>query len=121
MVGAIVGHLVGDYLLQNDFLALNKKSNSVVCAIHCLIWTWCVLLLGIPGKIPYEPWVAEVAGLLFITHYIQDRTNIVLWWMGFIGQEKFATGPCSPWSIIVVDNVWHIVVIWYIWTVFGIK
>ena len=105
MFDALVGHLAGDYLLQNDWMALNKKKNSLPCAIHCLIWTWSVCWFA-----NWENW--PVASILFVTHFLQDRTGIVLAWMRAIGQEKFATGPCSPWSIIVVDNVWHIVTIW---------
>lgn len=111
MVGAIVGHLVGDYLLQNDWMALNKKASSLHCLVHCLIWSVCVCVFG-----GVFNWL--VFSLLLATHFLQDRTPIVRWWMSFFGQEKFATGPCSPWSIIVVDNVWHILTIWVLWTLF---
>lgn len=114
---AIIGHLVGDYLLQNDWMALNKKKSSFRCAVHCLIWTACVV--GFAGW--YNPTPAEgcryliSAILLFLTHFAQDRTNIIAWWMDLIGQKQFRTGMCAPWSIIVVDNVWHIVTIWAVW------
>lgn len=109
MLGAIVGHLVGDYILQNDWMALNKKARTFPCLVHCLIWAACVCLFG--GT--FSP---LAFGLLLATHFIQDRTSIVRQWMSLIGQDKFATGICAPWSIIVVDNVWHIVTIWAIWT-----
>lgn len=99
----LIGHLVGDYLLQNDWMALGKKSSSFVCAVHCAIWTACVCLAAGLGLVPFA--------VLFATHFIQDRTGIVVWWMRLIGQRKFMEGPCAPWSIIVVDNVWHIVTI----------
>jgi hypothetical protein len=108
MISALVGHLVGDYLLQNDWMSSNKKTSTFHCAVHCAIWTACVCL--------FAGWCHSWAiGVLFITHFAQDRTNIIRWWMGVIGQEKFATGICAPWSIIVVDNVWHIVTIWAVW------
>jgi hypothetical protein len=126
MISALVGHLVGDYLLQNDWMALNKKKPVEVevdvgsfcgpfvdmtgpkaCAVHCLIWTLCVVLFA------WWPWWTAIP--LFITHYIQDRTQIVGWWMDFYGQKQFRTGVCAPWSAIVVDNVFHIVTIWLIW------
>lgn len=37
MISALVGHLVGDYLLQNDYMALNKKKSSFHCMVHCSI------------------------------------------------------------------------------------
>lgn len=104
---AIIGHLVGDYLLQNDWMALHKKKSSFRCAIHCALWATSVVLFS--GFHP-ATWIT-----LFVTHFIQDRTGIILWWMKQIGQEQFATGPCAPWSIIVVDNVWHIVTIVAVW------
>jgi len=121
MIGAIVGHLVGDYLMQNDWMALNKKKpgpwGALPCVVHCWLWTLCVLVFsGI--LFTMADW--RVNSILFLSHYIQDRTNAVRDWMGLIGQEQFATGPCSPWSIIVVDNVWHIVTIFAVWTCFGL-
>ena len=105
MIEAIVGHLVGDYLLQNDWMALNKKKSTFHCVVHCLIWTACVCLfswgtIGVIGGV-----------VLFVTHFVQDRTNVIGVYMDAIGQEQFRTGICSPWSIIVVDNVWHVVTI----------
>lgn len=102
---ALIGHLVGDYLLQNDWMALHKKRNSFRCAVHVTLWTLSVCAFA-------GWWNPGVIAFLWLTHFAQDRTNVVLWWMKAIGQEKFATGPCAPWSIIVVDNVWHIVAIY---------
>ena len=110
LTAAIVGHLVGDYLLQTDWMALNKKKDAWPCAVHCMLWTLSVGL--------FSGWIFSgvlwVMPFLFITHYLQDRTNIVIWWMllPWKDQSAFATGPCSPWSIIVVDNVWHIVTLY---------
>ncbi len=107
MFSALVGHLVGDYLLQNDWMALNKKRSSLHCMVHCLVWTVSVML--------FSQWPLWVACPLFITHFVQDRTQIVSWWMDTIGQKSFRTGICAPWSAIVVDNVWHILTIWILW------
>lgn len=108
---AIVGHLVGDYLLQNDWMAMNKKKHFLPCAIHVAIWTTCVCVAaGWTGS-----WLA--GAILSATHFIQDHTNIIRRWMGLVGQEQFATGPCAPWSMIVVDNVWHIVMIAAVWKI----
>lgn len=111
MVSALVGHLVGDYILQTDELALNKKASTLHCTIHCAIWTLCVVLFA------WWPWWTVVP--LFVTHFIQDRTSIITWWMDFIGQHKFRTGICAPWSVIVVDNVFHILAIFFIDKIVG--
>jgi hypothetical protein len=107
---AIIGHLVGDYLLQNDWMALNKKKSTTPCLIHCLLWTASVCL--------FTGWTAPLAIIaLLATHFAQDRTQFINWWMHlkWKDQSKFAASPMAPWSMIVVDNVWHIVTIWAVW------
>lgn len=109
LVLAIIGHLVGDYLLQNDWMALNKKQRSLPCAVHCTLWTASVCC--------FAGWTSLVViAALFTLHFIQDRTTIVLFWMTRVNrQPKFTQPPMAPWSLIVVDNVWHIVEIWAVW------
>lgn len=102
----LVAHLIGDYLLQNDWMALNKKNRSFPCLVHCAAYTSAVALLTM--------WPWWTLAIVFVTHFIQDRTQIVAAWMRTIGQEKFMGPPCAPWSIIVVDNVWHIVVLYWL-------
>ena len=104
MINALVGHLVGDYLLQNDWQALNKKKSTAICAIHCALWSTSVLL--------FAWWPLWTWPVLFATHFAQDRTNVIAWWMDTAGQKGFRTGVLGPWSMVVVDNVWHIVTLW---------
>jgi hypothetical protein len=109
LASAIVGHLVGDYLLQNDWMALNKKRHSINCAVHCTLWTLAVCAFS-------GWWTVSIISILWVTHFVQDRTSIIIWWMTKANrQQQFATGPCAPWSIIVVDNVFHILTIWIVW------
>lgn len=114
LVLAIIGHLVGDYLLQNDWMAMKKKSNPMVAVCHAYIWTASVTLFSGWLLIP-EGRGAFVALALLVTHFFQDHTMIVQRWMRFIGQEEFSKPPLAPWSVIVVDNVWHIVTLWAVW------
>jgi len=106
MISAFVGHLVGDYLIQNHWMASNKKHSTLICAIHCILWATSVYL--------FAWWPLWTWPILFITHFIQDRSNIIIWYMRTIGQTEFIKNY-SPWSVIVVDNVWHIVTLWVIW------
>jgi hypothetical protein len=112
---AIIGHLAGDYLLQNDWMALNKKKESFPCVVHC--WIWTVSVMWFSGWFAINsPTVLLVAAALFFTHFIQDRTQVIRFWMNRINrQPRFTEPPMAPWSLIVVDNVWHIVAIWAVW------
>ena len=116
---AIIGHLVGDYLLQTDWMALNKKTpgpeGNMACVVHCCLWSMSVILFSGWYRASH---LLAVCVVLFLTHYLQDRTQVVVWWMRlkWKSQEKFCQPPMAPWSIIVVDNVWHIVALWAIGT-----
>lgn len=100
----LIGHLVGDYILQNDWMALNKKKSSLPCLVHCALYTLSVAAFSL-FALPL--WAIAV---IFVTHFIQDRTTIIGWWMNLVGQASFAKN-LGPWSSIVVDNVWHLVVL----------
>lgn len=101
----LTGHLVGDYIFQNDWQATHKTSSSLVCAIHCLLYGLAVWLLNF-WWLPL--WCVAAAAVL---HFPVDRWRMARKWMAVVGQEQFATGPFSPWSIIVVDNVIHVIVL----------
>lgn len=111
IASAIVGHLFGDYITQTDITAINKKKPGLfgfgLCLMHCVTWAISVCLFaGITSPAAFQ--------ILMVTHFIQDRTNIVAWWMDFNDQKGFRTGPLAPWSTIVVDNVLHIVTIFFV-------
>jgi hypothetical protein len=75
-------HLLGDYILQNDYLAINKSKKSLVCLIHVLIYTSCFLLLTVSWK------ALLVIG---ITHFLVDRFHTPL--KRFI----WLRGHLNPW------------------------
>ncbi len=104
---ALLGHLVGDYIFQTDWMAENKKKNSLACLLHSGVWAGCIVFFTGWGWIPFV--------LLTIIHFIQDRTYLVRKWMHLIGQDHFATGSYAPWSMVIIDNTFHLVEIWFIW------
>jgi len=107
MISALVGHLVGDFLLQTSWMANKKKKDSMVCMLHCAIWAASVVL--------FADWPIYVFFPLAALHFVQDRTTIIEWWMDITGSNSFRTGPFAPWSVVVVDNVWHILTLWITW------
>ena len=65
IITLIVCHLIGDYVLQTDFLAKTKCDNLYHLIAHCVLY--CVpfaYLFGIDWRV----------GALFITHVLVD------WW-----------------------------------------
>jgi hypothetical protein len=107
MMGILVGHMVGDYLVQNDWIASRKASSTWACLLHCLLYT-----LAMAGALWASgmTWPLWAWGVIFGSHFAFDRFGLARWMMVHVtGQRAFATGPLSPWSIIVVDNTWHLV------------
>lgn len=108
-LGLLCGHLVGDYLLQNGWMALNKATRSFPCAVHCLIYTLAVWAFAFQWITP-----AGLAACL-VAHFIMDRFALARrWMMATEWHRGFATGPLAPWSIVVVDNTVHIVTLYLI-------
>ena len=105
---AFLGHLVGDYIFQTDWMAENKKLHTFPCLVHSLIWAACVVLFA--GWWNWLPFLG-----LFAIHFLQDRTYMVRSWMHLIGQDRFATGPYAPWSMVIIDNTFHLLQIWLVW------
>jgi len=79
-------HLLGDYWLQSDVLALNKHKNSLCCFVHVIIYTACFLILT-------QNWLA----LLVIggTHFLIDRFSLAK----YLIWAKNHISPCgyAPW------------------------
>ncbi len=63
----IFAHLIGDYLLQNDWMAARKKENSLVCLIHIVTYMlpfmapWPIILTD---NIIHILWIAVVVTYL---------------------------------------------------------
>lgn len=95
----IYAHLIGDYIFQNDWMAVNKKKSNWACLVH-------VTTYMIPFLFTEIGWLGLL--LIAVEHFIQDRTNIVKWVMVQKGSDKFAT---DMWGVIVTDNILHILFI----------
>ena len=117
LAGTILGHLVGDYLLQGQWMAMNKKKHTfeglAACAVHCSIWTACVMFFGeIDFTLTSVP-------LVFMSHAILDRTYLASKYMALVNifnwREVCKTNKITDAQILhyaIVDNVWHLVFLW---------
>jgi len=106
----LLGHLIGDYLIQSKKMALTKSIKGLNglkwCSIHCLLYTLAVCLLTAtsdPIKI----------SLIFMSHFPIDRWSLANKWLKMIrGRNlKLASEIDLSFSVIiyvVVDNTIHI-------------
>jgi hypothetical protein len=133
--GLLLGHLLGDYGVQNDWMSKNKSNpypgaepcdcyvanndwypkyklwctGHWACTVHCLCYTLAVWACSF--------WWMPLWGLLvvFAAHWPIDRFRLAKIWMHRVsGQQAFATGPLAPWSIVIVDNIAHLCVLFVI-------
>ena len=97
-----LAHLVGDYLIQNDYVAARKRFSSGWCLLHVLGYCIPFFFTGL------ALWQILAIG---VEHFFQDRFGLARLFMKYTDHEAFATGPCAPWSIIVTDNTIHLLFI----------
>jgi len=90
----LMGHLVGDYLLQSNKMALNKKTNLAWAAIHCFCWTItvCFFLLPEIGPLPISQLVGAFA-LIWSSHLLLDygfgtKYGLVNVWLKLVGSRS---------------------------------
>lgn len=126
----LLAHGIGDYWLQNDWMALNKKKQWFPAIVHGIIYTLPFLLL-----------TRSIVALtvICVTHIIIDHTNIVSWFNQIknwnfnkyvIGYFKQKPGGILQkhsitivdgydierplflriWLIIIQDNILHLII-----------
>ena len=122
----ILAHLVGDYLFQNNYMALNKHKYNLkgwfTCTLHCIIYSIIVcLMLNI----------FNIKGLIFIffSHFILDKFGIVEWYLKiikgrsidrFLKEERnylsnmdLIQAGFTTLVYVVVDNTMHLLIMYY--------
>ncbi len=101
LVWAIILHLIGDWLLQNDWMAFNKMSlRHPASWVHGGIHTGLLLLVF--------PWYAAVT--VGFIHMLIDTRKPTFWWMEHMKQMTIE-GPHVLLVEIWLDQVEHIVVL----------
>jgi len=117
----LLGHLVGDYLLQSKEMALRKTERGLEgfawCFLHSMIYalTVCVFLWNFDG------WVLA---LVFMTHFPLDRWSLASKWLRLIrgrdfvkaveSKDKFREVDIAFSCLVyaVADNTMHLVLMY---------
>ena len=113
----IVAHLVGDFVLQSDWMATEKSKKALATLAHASCYVLPFLLL-----------TTNMLSLAIIggTHFLIDHfklARVVIWvrnlpWPGRKSwreccENQFAAGIppfMSAWLLVIVDNTMHILV-----------
>lgn len=110
IVLGLVAHMIGDYVLQNDWIAIEKTKRTWVTLIHIILysipfffivgWSWALLV---------------IAG----SHFFIDRFRLAVYWIKLINwnwkSDNFGFNKDKPiwmsvWLMIIYDNIFHIVI-----------
>jgi hypothetical protein len=118
---AILGHLIGDYLLQSKWMALTKSvpgpEGLRACTIHVAVYT--VAVCAVVGTL--SPLFALA---VFVPHWIIDRWSLASPWLKLIDGRTFEaaranTTPTRDFDIAftaivytVTDNTMHALCLW---------
>jgi hypothetical protein len=131
MFEMLLGHLTGDYLLQNQFMALNKSKNTFngwfAAIVHCILYTFAVCLF----MWNFQPiWIFVV----FCSHFFIDKFGFAEIYMKYVkgnglrdyineanrnsnyqnndvGQDMI-TGGFKAVVYTLTDNTMHLILMW---------
>lgn len=113
----LLGHLVGDYLLQPRKMAIRKSAKGfggfIWCLVHCVIYTLVVCLFTSTSDF------TKII-LIFLSHFPVDRWSLAGKWLGIIKGHDFVSAyrskdkyheiylSFSTIVYVVVDNTIHV-------------
>lgn len=105
----LLAHLIGDWLLQSDWMALGKRQGFLTRAglAHYAVYTLTILgLLWLVNITPSQPtsWLIT-GGVVFVSHWLIDATDLVQHWMYLFGQRN------QTMVRIMVDQTLHLLVL----------
>jgi len=97
-------HLFGDFVLQNDWMAINKgnysKHGYLACFTHCLVYSIPFLIIATPLQV----------SLVFATHFIIDKYGLARRWTKFykVGSRLDFNNWLHIYLIFMVDMTMHL-------------
>lgn len=78
----IMGHMVGDYLFQSDYLAANKGNDNYILLAHSVIYTFGVMLVAYLFNIEIKTLNLLLIGIIHLpVDYLKAR-GITTKWFG---------------------------------------
>ena len=109
-VALFMGHIAGDYWLQNDWMARSKinfdREGWLACLVHCVVYTIAVGFSLTQYGFHVGWWAAF---FIFLSHFPIDKWSLGKKWMKMYGQSMDPkTNPFVPCVYIAVDNGFHI-------------
>lgn len=90
-MGELLCHLVGDYCLQNHWMAMNKTKSTPVALVHATAYSLPFLVLILWSWTPYgavRPYRLWPLLIIWGTHFLIDRLRLASYWVRFYGNGE---------------------------------
>lgn len=98
----LIGHLVGDFLLQNRWMAENENRRLSPLLLHCLVYTLAIYFFSRPAG-----GISLIAlAVVYFSHALLDQRQVVQWWM-----EKITRSADIKWLHVAADQTFHILIL----------
>ncbi|RLI38831.1 hypothetical protein DRO66_00480, partial [Candidatus Bathyarchaeota archaeon] len=78
----LIAHLIGDFLLQNNWMALNKTKKTTPLIVHAYLYSFCMLAF-FPTMGPYRFFS------VFFLHALIDMFSLADKWLRLIRGRSF--------------------------------
>lgn len=114
-------HVIGDYVLQSDWMAMNKRKSFVVACIHALAYTFPFIFITDTGSrgiwqvvfIQQTHLVIDYWGLAryvcFAKNFLAPREHWPRWEdTDFTGYSADREKHVTFWLYVITDNLLHL-------------
>lgn len=117
----LLAHLVGDYVIQSDWMAIEKTKRWLPAVVHAATYTILYVLIT-------QSWLALL--VIFGTHAVIDRYRLarhLVWAKNLLAPKRYhyPWDECSAsgyhrsrpewlavWLMIIADNTAHLAINW---------
>lgn len=111
----VIAHLLGDYVFQNHWMAVEKTKRWFPALLHGIFYTGCfALIFGLSYALI----------IIGVTHALIDRYRLTAYWTRFWGVgcsgwlpvklgapiSEDAPPFLKIWLMILVDNIAHLII-----------
>jgi hypothetical protein len=103
----LLGHLVGDYIVQSDNVARTKHFDNLALIKHAAAYATCVALAAAFAQIALPIWSITV---VMVSHVLIDRFRLgVIVWQ--LVNRAYPHEEPRVWLEYVIDNTLHLLVL----------
>ena len=101
----LLAHLLGDFLFQTSWMAINKMNKWLPLLAHSIVYTAVIGIIAFVSFGALAPWQLII---IMLAHVILDRRTFVAWWVQHIMRTNLSE---NRWLGIMVDQIFHVTIL----------